>query len=235
MLCSRAAVLMLGVLFLAGLSANALEVASAADLSAAASAAANAWDDVSAQPIPRSVSIRGDRGLGSKSNAVSPNSTSTAKSSKSRKSKSKSSSGSSGSGSTPVDPIDPIVEPPIDPIAPIGRESCTCGDDGYTVEVGRNSKSNAIDLSALTYSILDKPSNIDFASLDSSQGVYTYTPRRGYRGEDVFVYQIVDANTGFTKSATVTVVVGNRAPVALSAEYETGAGETIEFTLQATD
>ena len=232
MLCSRAAVLMLGVLFLAGLSANALEVASAADLSAAASAAANAWDDVSAQPIPRSASIRGDRGLGSKSNAVSPNSTSTAKSSKSRKSKSKS---SSGSGSTPVDPIDPIVEPPIDPIAPIGRESCTCGDDGYTVEVGRNSKSNAIDLSALTYSILDKPSNIDFASLDSSQGVYTYTPRRGYRGEDVFVYQIVDANTGFTKSATVTVVVGNRAPVALSAEYETGAGETIEFTLQATD
>ena len=229
MLCSRAAVLanvlMLGVFWLLGLT-NALEVASPVVDSSAAANTANAWDNAYAH-LRRSASIRGDRGLGSKSNAASPNSASTAKSSKSRKSKSK--SGSSSASEEP--PIDPTA--PITPIAPIGRDLCTCGDEGYTVEVGRSSSKNEIDLSALTYSILDQPSN-GSASLNS-QGVYTYTPTKGYRGEDVFVYQLTDANTGFTKSATVTIVVGNRAPVAVSAEYETAAGKTIEFTLQATD
>ena len=61
-----------------------------------------------------------------------------------------------------------------------------------------------------------------------SGSTVTYTPDQDYAGSDSFLYTIVDAS-GATASATISVTVVNRPPVALDDSYTTNMNTPISF------
>src|SRR5215204_1655666 len=59
-----------------------------------------------------------------------------------------------------------------------------------------------------------------------ADGGFTYTPAKGYVGEDAFVYQVCD-NKGACDSATITFTVQNGAPAAAADNYSFHGGYVV--------
>ncbi|MEU0559791.1 Ig-like domain-containing protein [Dactylosporangium sp. NPDC006015] len=68
----------------------------------------------------------------------------------------------------------------------------------------------------------------------TAAGLLVYTPRDGFRGADSFTYTVGDGKGGHS-TATVTVAVADRAPVAGADERSTPAGTPIDVDVLAND
>ncbi len=71
-------------------------------------------------------------------------------------------------------------------------------------------------------------------SVTGPGNVLTYTPARDFKGKDTFRYTISDGDGG-TDSATVTVVVGNVAPVAQDDKVSTPSGTRVDIDVLGND
>ena len=65
-------------------------------------------------------------------------------------------------------------------------------------------------------------------------GTFTFTPTPGFAGQASFTYVVTDGDLE-SDSATVTISVVNRPPVAVSEHYEVVAGDTITIDILAND
>ena len=68
----------------------------------------------------------------------------------------------------------------------------------------------------------------------NTNGVFTYTPRGGFAGTDTFTYVVSDGATT-SNTATVTIQVLNRPPVAVNDSASTSKGATVRISILAND
>jgi hypothetical protein len=68
-----------------------------------------------------------------------------------------------------------------------------------------------------------------------TDGVFTYTPSKGFVGTDQFVYQISDGTRTANATVTITVVVGNQPPVAQNDTITVPWGEQVVIDVLAND
>lgn len=102
------------------------------------------------------------------------------------------------------------------------------------VDVPVNSSVIATDADgdSLSYSITTPPSN-GTSVLNMATGNFTYTPSSGYSGEDSFVVTVSDG-LGGSVAATVSLWVGNRAPVAGDDFYTIAEDSTLSIPFPLT-
>ena len=92
---------------------------------------------------------------------------------------------------------------------------------------------NDVDGDALSYSIVDNPTN---GSTSINSNIITYTPSENYFGSDTFTYKASDGNLeSDTGSVDVTVVAVNDAPVSSAVSLSLLKNATKTISLSATD
>ncbi|MBX9246366.1 tandem-95 repeat protein [Actinotalea ferrariae] len=78
------------------------------------------------------------------------------------------------------------------------------------------------------------PTSAQGGTVTVTNGVATYTPLPGFRGNDTFTYVVEDSRGG-SDTATVTVTVTNNAPVAVDDTYATAAGSPVTLAVRGND
>ncbi|BBY52055.1 hypothetical protein MARA_55230 [Mycolicibacterium arabiense] len=68
-----------------------------------------------------------------------------------------------------------------------------------------------------------------------ADGVFTYTPSTGFVGTDQFVYQITDGTRTANATVTITIVVGNQAPIAQNDTITVPWGQQVLIDVLAND
>ena len=110
--------------------------------------------------------------------------------------------------------------------------------ESFNVESGKSLSSRLEakdeDEDAIVFSYGSKPSHGEF--ILESDGSFTYTPFKDFKGLDSFTYKITDANNASaTKSVKINVTAKNSQPEATFSAFETTAGRPYKGNLTATD
>ncbi|WP_162276021.1 Ig-like domain-containing protein, partial [Roseimaritima ulvae] len=121
------------------------------------------------------------------------------------------------------------VTPTQDP--PVANDDVATTDAGVAVEISSLSNDTDLDGDTLRIVSVTQPSN-GGAEINAA-GTLTYTPDLGFSGNDQFQYTIDDGNGGSdTALVTVTVLPGNRSPVANHDAYSTEQGVPLELDIE---
>ncbi|MEL1231494.1 MAG: tandem-95 repeat protein, partial [Candidatus Neomarinimicrobiota bacterium] len=92
---------------------------------------------------------------------------------------------------------------------------------------------NDVDGDALSYSIVDSPTN---GSTSINSNIITYTPNENYFGTDTFTYKASDGILeSDAASVDVTVIAVNDAPVTTNQSVTAITNQTLDITLTSTD
>ncbi|MCM2302624.1 MAG: Ig-like domain-containing protein, partial [Flavobacteriaceae bacterium] len=93
-----------------------------------------------------------------------------------------------------------------------------------------------VDLDVLTYTVISTTTN-GVLTLNTTTGVWTYTPNANYNGSDSFTVEVSDGNGGIvTQVISITVTPVNDVPVITSLNsYSTAEDISLSATFVATD
>ncbi|MEL0009689.1 MAG: Ig-like domain-containing protein, partial [Flammeovirgaceae bacterium] len=85
----------------------------------------------------------------------------------------------------------------------------------------------------LKYFVTKNPANGKLTSSDDNK--FTYTPNRGFVGQDTFNYRAEDSNGARSNTATILVKVTNQKPIAIGRSYEGSFSDEFIIDLEGKD
>jgi hypothetical protein len=116
--------------------------------------------------------------------------------------------------------------------APVAKNDTATTNKGVPVTIAVLANDTDPDGDLLSVKSFSQPAN-GSVSVNAS-GVFTYTPKAGFAGTDTFTYVVSDGTTT-SNTATVTIQVVNRPPVAVNDTASTSKGTTVRIPVLAND
>lgn len=116
--------------------------------------------------------------------------------------------------------------------APQAIDDIVAIDSGYSVEI--TPLGNDIEPNNDPMTIVDITDPANGVGTLNPNGTVTYTPNPGFVGADIITYRVCDDN-GFCDTATITINVGNRPPVAMDDSLTAPPGQSTSVPVLTND